>query len=573
MYYHVFQFIHRNRRAVTLVLVMLVVSGVLAGIRPWATSGGPPIDVVTTLTDRCRSDPAQIPAAPAGANDYLHTCSSRIYDGHGNQFHVVGVSWFGLETDGKSPDGLWARNWQTILDQLAQLGYNTIRLPYSNDILAPGAMPSGINYLLNPDLQGLTSLQLMDKLIDGARQRGLRVLLDRHRPTSSGQSELWYTKDLPESKWIADWVFLANRYANDDTVIGADLHNEPRGPATWGSNDPATDWRLAAQRAGNAILTANPRWLIFVEGVQKDGADWYWWGGNLQGVARVPVILNVPNRVVYSPHDYGPEVYPQGWFKDPTFPANLPSVWDAHWGFIAQKGIAPVVLGEFGGRSVGSDPAGQWQNALVRYLQSQRLGYVSWALNPDSGDTGGILQDDWLTVQSAKQSLYTQGTTPPPTSASNGAGASSRIRLTYHAASSTQSTPNAAFIVSLFNSGSQPVDLSNLSLRYWFAGDPSLVQATVDWALIGESHVTVNVIPQACGSQSGYLELRFDSGSGPIVGYGTTGPILVRYHRSDWGPVDPSRDYSYGSSTTDQAWTKIQIVRDAGIIWGQALSC
>ena len=51
---------------------------------------------------------------------------------------------------------------------------------------------------------------------------------------------------------------LAQRYASNPAVIGADLHNEPHGSATWGDGNPATDWRLAAERAGNAILAANP---------------------------------------------------------------------------------------------------------------------------------------------------------------------------------------------------------------------------------------------------------------------------------------------------------------------------
>ena len=43
---------------------------------------------------------------------------------------------------------------------------------------------------------------------------------------------------------------LARRYLGNDTVIGFDLHNEPHGSATWGDNNTATDWRLAAERAG-----------------------------------------------------------------------------------------------------------------------------------------------------------------------------------------------------------------------------------------------------------------------------------------------------------------------------------
>ena len=120
-------------------------------------------------------------------------------------------------------------------------------------MLVPGQMPR-INYLQNPDLQGLTSIEVLDAIIEEAGAKGLKVVLDRHRPTSAGQSDLWYTEEVSEEQWISDWVMLAQRYAGNDTVIGVDLHNEPKGAATWGTGDLATDLRLAAERAGNAIL-------------------------------------------------------------------------------------------------------------------------------------------------------------------------------------------------------------------------------------------------------------------------------------------------------------------------------
>src|SRR5581483_866358 len=115
--------------------------------------------------------------------------------------------------------------------------------------------------------------------------------------------------------------------------------NEPRGAATWGSGDLTTDWQLAAERAGNAILAVNPYVLIFVQGIEHTGDDWYWWGGNLLDAHDAPVHLNVPGRVVYAPHDYGPDVYPQPWFSASDFPNNLPAVWDTHWGYLAEDGI------------------------------------------------------------------------------------------------------------------------------------------------------------------------------------------------------------------------------------------
>lgn len=562
--------LHRTTRLqqiiAALVALVVVVASVF-GLNSWQNPSGGGGNIISNLTVQCRADPAHVPPPPPRASNYLHTCGSQIYDAHGRPVRVTGVSWFGFETANNAPDGLWARNWQTILDQLAALGYNVIRLPFSDDILQPGAQPSGINYLLNPDLQGLTSLQIMDRVIAGAHQRGLRVLLDRHRPSSAGQSDLWYTNTRSEAQWIAEWKFLAERYRGDDTVIGADLHNEPKGPATWGSNDPRTDWRLAAQRAGNAILSVNPYWLIFVEGIERIGDDWYWWGGNLSGVAKAPVILNVPNRVVYSPHDYGPDIYPQGWFKVPTFPANLPAVWDRHWGYIAERGIAPVVLGEFGGRSVGSDAEGKWHRALVAYLADHDWGFISWALNPDSGDTGGILQDDWLTVNSGKQNLYSPSLGSRIAPASPGSAKTpGSIEVTFHANGPRTSTNNLSFVVSIFNHTNQAMKLSDTTLRYWIAGDATDTEVTVDWASLGESHVSARVISARQGNQNGYIEIAFHDVV--LSPYGTTGPILIRYHRRDWSPFDPSRDFSYGNFTTDRAWKKIDLYQDGRLLSG-----
>src|SRR5215471_6890345 len=278
-----------------------------------------------------------------------------------------------------------------------------------NQMFDAGSTPNSIDFSngKNADLQGLSSIQIMDKIISYAGSIGLKVHLDRHRPDSGSQSALWYTAQYSEARWIGDWQMLAQRYANNPTVIGADLHNEPHDPASWGSGDATTDWRLAAERAGNAILSVNPNWLIIVEGIQTVNGDSSWWGGNLEAAAANPVRLNVANRLVYSPHDYPQSVFNQPWFSDPTYPNNLPGVWTTHWGYLRQQGIAPVLLGEFGTRLATTSDQ-QWLSALVNYLGSTSangandFSWTFWSWNPNSGDTGGIPNDDWTTVVTAK---------------------------------------------------------------------------------------------------------------------------------------------------------------------------
>ncbi|RKP53163.1 glycoside hydrolase family 5 [Cohnella endophytica] len=344
--------------------------------------------------------------APTG---YYHTSGNRIVDSEGKPAVFNGLNWFGFETANYAPHGLWQYSLDSFMDKIKDHGYNLIRLPFSTQMFDPGSMPNSINTNTNPDLIGLTPIQLMDKVIQKAGERGIKVFLDRHRPDSGGQSELWYTAQYSEQRWINDWVMLATRYANNPTVIGADLHNEPHGTATWGTGSMTTDWRLAAERAGNAILAANPNWLIIVEGIQQNvqgETGTYWWGGNLKGVRNYPVRLNVANRVVYSPHDYGPGVSAQTWFSDPAFPNNMPALWDSYWGYISKENIAPILAGEFGGRGVDtSSQEGKWQNKLVDYIKSNDLYWTYWCLNPNSGDTGGLLMDDWLTWNAPKQTM------------------------------------------------------------------------------------------------------------------------------------------------------------------------
>jgi endoglucanase len=335
-------------------------------------------------------------SGPRPRAGYLRTRGRDLIDENGAVVRLTGLSWFGLETQSFAPHGLDVRSMGSILDQVKSLGFNMIRIPFSTQLLDAGSTPTGINLSKNPDLAGLDGLGLIDKIVDGAAARGLKVILDRHRPDAYAQSDLWYTAQYSEARWIADWQRLAAHYAGDGTVVGCDLHNEPRGQASWGDGNAATDWRLAAERAGNAILSVNPDLLIIVEGVQYVDGSGYWWGGNLSAVARAPVRLAVADRVVYSPHDYPASVSGQPWFNDPSFPSNLPAVWDANWGSVAKSGLAPIWIGEFGTRyQTAADQA--WLGALAQYIADNRLSFAFWCLNPDSTDTGGVLMDDWQT--------------------------------------------------------------------------------------------------------------------------------------------------------------------------------
>lgn len=74
----------------------------------------------------------------------------------------------------------------------------------------------------------------------------------------------------------------------------------------------------------------------------------------------------------------------------------MPSIWSKQWGFIKSGGGPAVVPGEWGGRFAPGGAERAWALAFAAY-QKQRgvTDTFFWCLNPNSGDTGGLLADDW----------------------------------------------------------------------------------------------------------------------------------------------------------------------------------
>jgi len=312
------------------------------------------------------------PGAWAQGTGYWHTSGNKILDSSGTEVRIAGINWYGAETPDYLVHGLWAQDYHTVLNSIKSLGYNVIRIPFSNQLVESNPVPTNysnyVNGPVNQALVGQTALADLDTIIAYAGSIGLRVILDNHRSEAGETNEangLWYTSAYPQANWIADWQTMATRYSaskftfnGNPTVIGMDLRNEPHlsgSGATTGScwtGDTATNgcptsltaqnWPVAAEAAGNAILAVNPKLLIFVEGNDCYSGVCGWQGGNLIGVASNPVTLSVANQLVYSAHDYGPNLYQQPWFNGSTTPASLDATWNKYWGYMSSAQITPA---------------------------------------------------------------------------------------------------------------------------------------------------------------------------------------------------------------------------------------
>jgi endoglucanase len=356
----------------------------------------------------------------------LSTRGADIIDRDGDVVVLEGVNWFGFETSTQLAHGLWTRDYRDMLGQIASLGYNTIRMPFSLQAMR-STSPVSVNTSggANAALVGKRPIDALEIIVAEARTQGLTILLDNHSLANDAYTEdLWFNATYSEDQWVQLWRDMATRFGDDPNVVGADLKNEPHGSAQWGTGT-ADDWRRAAERGGAAVQAIAPHWLIVVEGVQGpvpgQQLPSHWWGGNLEAAGAYPVRLPVANRLVYSPHEYGPSVHDQPWFAlSPSAMAQeLERRWTLGFGYLVDQDVAPVLVGEFGGKTI-ADPStteGRWFDQFADYMAAKGISWTFWSWNPNSSDTGGLLTGDWRTVEAAKHARLVElmgGSTNPP---------------------------------------------------------------------------------------------------------------------------------------------------------------
>jgi endoglucanase len=348
----------------------------------------------------------RVASADQSVRPPLHTKGGEIVDAKGRTVRLTSVNWYGFDEKEYVVGGLDHAPLGTIIKEIQEIGVNSVRLPWANETLERDPVVADYAVKANPEFQGKHAMEIMDAVIAALARAHIMVILDNHMSNADwccsdhDGNGLWYNADYPETKWLADWQTIVHRYAYQPWVVGADLRNELRAGATWGGSDPALDWHAAAERGGNAVLAANPKLLIVVEGPH--------YSTDFSGVTVHPIKLKIPNRLVYSPHFYASGQHQLKSYDEAkkADDARLAPLLDA-------KSPAAVWIGEFGAcQTLDCGYQSDWMRWFLQYVKENDLNWSYWSLNgTQSSGTGrkydtlehfGLLSVDYQSIAAPK---------------------------------------------------------------------------------------------------------------------------------------------------------------------------
>jgi hypothetical protein len=168
----------------------------------------------------------------------LSTRGRYIVDATGERFKLKSGNWHGAsgtwtgdgdpadnanhhagENANRIPMGLDRAPLAEIAASFAAIGLNSVRLPFSDEMLHDPQPVTDAAVAANPQLRGLTPLQVYDRVVDGLTGAGLAVILNNHTNTTRwccgvDGNERWNASQTT-AEWEENWLAMARRYRDN----------------------------------------------------------------------------------------------------------------------------------------------------------------------------------------------------------------------------------------------------------------------------------------------------------------------------------------------------------------------
>ena len=362
---------------------------------------------------------------------------------------LKGINWFGFNNKQTMVDGLWAggtsfaTDFSTILYKLKALGFNTVRLPFTfTDLtLPPKSFVKECTYtnvatinkltkakpplpsasIIHPSTKaGVCNTYLKKSSIAKERllwatsafiDAGFYVILDYH---PMGTEDIPNNPALFHKHWEDLWYSLISTYPNTRGRIILDLMNEP--------DSTQLKWKYVTKLyipLMNNIYKKDQHVLFMVEGTGQVGYNLNWGDGfvtnpNIIQQHKIDDATpffkelmkhSVKNNLIISPHLYGPSISKSKVYKGKA----LINRFYHSFGYLDNPGYCqgknchrfPIVIGEIG--SMFKNPQDiEFLNDFAKYQtqpnKKNKNHWAWWAYNENSGDTGGIVKNNWQDI-------------------------------------------------------------------------------------------------------------------------------------------------------------------------------
>jgi len=255
------------------------------------------------------------------------------------------------------------------IQEIADQGYNHIRLPFNYKFLDPDTTSP----IFVED-----GYEMIDQCLQWCKDAGLYVILDMHCAPggqsggnisdSDGNARLW-SETKYQDKIVKIWNEIAERYAEEEWIIGYDLINEP--VVTDGYS--GINLRQVYVKIRNELRKVDNNHIIFIEG------NWY-----ASDFSSLDPIFDT--KMAYSFHKY--------WSHNDK--ASLQAVLN-----LRQKTNVPLWLGETGENS------NHWFREMVELVENNNIGWCNWThkkFETTTSHYSAYLPDNWSLIQDGNPS-------------------------------------------------------------------------------------------------------------------------------------------------------------------------
>ncbi len=339
-------------------------------------------------------------AAPASGKDFLKVKGKEIVDSKGKKFYINGTNlgnWvnpegymFGFKKTNSyhmineaicelvGPAEA-AEFWKAFRDNyvteadikfIADQGGNTIRFPFHYKLFTDDPFMG-----LNSAEEGFA---MLDSLIEWARKNNQRLILDMHDcpggqtgdniDDSYGYPFLMVDK-RSQKEFIDLWKKIAERYKDEDVILGYELMNEPIATYWEGEERDMLNSKLEPLyiETTKAIREVDPNHIILLGGPQ--------WNSNFEPFTD----WRFDDNIMYTCHRYG----------GGTDAKAIQSYID----FRDKTGL-PMYMGELGHNT------DEWLSGFATTMRNNNIGYTYWPYKKieDSSMTGVKTPENWQLI-------------------------------------------------------------------------------------------------------------------------------------------------------------------------------